>query len=69
MTKYKLTCTRVDNGESYSQGIDINGQHYLYSEQGNVNKIVRRNAFTTLHEFIRERKKAPNLATLEIITE
>ena len=68
MTKYKITLTRTDNGDLQSQGIEIAGQHYLISEQGRVSQAVRKTAYTTLVEQIKENKKVQNSATLEIIT-
>ena len=68
MAQYKITLTRTDNGDVQSQGIDIGNQYYLIEEKGRVSKTVRKAAYTALVEQIRERRKAPDSATLEMIT-
>ena len=58
--------TRTDNGNLHSQGINISGQHYLFSEEGEVSKPIRRLVYSALLNQIRESGKTPKSATLEI---
>jgi hypothetical protein len=66
--KYELSFEQVAHGELQSQGIKINGQHYLISEAGtSIGSEGRKSAFNALSKAIR--KMNHTKGKLEIITE
>ncbi len=61
---YRVTFTRVPNGQFHSQGLEIAGQHYLIAEEGKLRKEARSYAFNALEQAVVGKEKGK----LEITT-